>query len=277
MTLVRVTLLGTGAALATGDRVQTGLLVERSEPDSTVLLDCGSGVLHRLAGIGCEPASIDGVLLSHTHLDHVSDLPGLVKARWMAGDPTTPIVGPVGTRSDVAPLFEVDDQTDRVEVWEFEAGEFDAGGFDRRSVDRRGFDGGGLDREGVDGEGLPFETRAVSTAPTVHSRSGVAYRFGDRFAFSGDTEASVELLEFCDGVDVLVHDCARPPGGTEDNHPTPESLAASLGRADPDVDRLYLTHLYPAVASRAEEARRIVSSATDATVHVASDGDVVLA
>ena len=251
---VRVTVLGTGAALATGDRVQTGLLVDMG--GSTLLVDCGSGVLHRLAGIGRDLTEIDAVLLSHTHLDHVSDLPGLAKARWMIDGSTTPIIGPPGTAADIAPLFELDGQSDRIDVSCFEIG---AEPRDRREIDVPG-------TEGID----------VSVVPTVHSRPGVGYRFEDRFGFSGDTEASANLLGFFDGVDVLVHDCARPPGGEPDNHPTPEALSEALETADPDIDRLYLTHLYPDAAARADEAREVVAEPTDATVHVAADTDIVV-
>lgn len=254
MIAVRVTMLGTGAALATGDRVQTGLLVDVG--DSTLLVDCGSGVLHRLAEVGRDPTEIDAVLLSHTHLDHVSDLPGLVKARWMIDESRTRIIGPPGTADDISSLFELDGQSDRIDVSSFEIGE-DTG-----------------DREEIQVPGI--ETERVSATPTVHSRDGVGYRFGDRFGFSGDTEASETLLGFFDGVDVLVHDCAFPPGGEPDNHPTPEALADALERAAPDIERLYLTHLYPDAASRAEEARAILARATAATVLVAADTDVVV-
>jgi Metal-dependent hydrolases of the beta-lactamase superfamily III len=44
---MEVTFLGTGSAMPTGDRAQTGLLV--THDDRTLLVDCGSGVLHRLA------------------------------------------------------------------------------------------------------------------------------------------------------------------------------------------------------------------------------------
>ena len=254
MIAVQVTVLGTGAALATGDRVQTGLLVDVD--GSTLLVDCGSGVLHRLAGVGRDPTDIDAVLLSHTHLDHVSDLSGLVKARWMIDQSTTQIIGPPGTAADVAPLFELDGQSERIDVTAFEIGD-DPG------------DWIAIDVPGTAGE-------SVSATPTVHSRPGVGYRFGDRFGFSGDTEASANLLAFFDGVDVLVHDCARPPGGEPDNHPTPEALAGAFEIADPDIDQLYLTHLYPDAASRADEARDLVAEATDATVCIAADTDVVV-
>ena len=43
---MRVTFLGSGSAMPTGERFQTGILVQ--EDGRTLLVDCGSGVLHRL-------------------------------------------------------------------------------------------------------------------------------------------------------------------------------------------------------------------------------------
>lgn len=263
--LMRVTVLGTGAALATGDRVQTGILVERQDPERTLLVDCGSGVLHRLAAVGCAVTDINSVLLTHTHLDHVSDLAGLAKARRMQGESTTRIVGPDGTAADIAPLFQIDDLEGLAQISEFEFQDESTGSESPLSP---------VSAETI--EDLPEGFESVSAVPTVHSRSGAAYRFGERFVFSGDTEASVDLLTYFDGVDVLVHDCARPPGGEPDNHPTPESLAVALEKASPDIDHIYLSHLYPAVDSQAEKARSIVAGATDASVHIASDNGVII-
>ena len=47
---MRVTFLGTGSAMPTGERFQTGLLLESDEGD--LLVDCGSGALHGLQRTG---------------------------------------------------------------------------------------------------------------------------------------------------------------------------------------------------------------------------------
>src|SRR6056297_1341355 len=128
---MRVTFLGTGSAMPTGERFQTGLLVEVG--DRRLLVDCGSGVVHGLARTDVGYEGVDAVLLSHHHLDHVSDLPALLKARWLAGETDLTIAGPPGTRDLVEGLLEVHEyMRDRLELRfrEVEPGEFSLAGFD---------------------------------------------------------------------------------------------------------------------------------------------------
>jgi ribonuclease BN (tRNA processing enzyme) len=70
-----------------------------------LLLDCGPGVLYRLAEIDVSAADIDTILLTHFHLDHVSDLAALLNSRWLQTRPEAcaiEIVGPVGTQAHLS-------------------------------------------------------------------------------------------------------------------------------------------------------------------------------
>ncbi|WP_255149421.1 MBL fold metallo-hydrolase [Halorarius halobius] len=240
---MRVTFLGTGSAMPTGDRFQTGLLLESD--DDTLLVDCGSGVVHGLAATDAGYEAVDTVLLTHHHLDHVSDLLPLLKARWLAGEETLTVVGPDGTESLLDGLLSVHDYLDgRVDlsVREVGPGAFSVAGFDVRAVE------------------------------TVHSMHCLAYRF-DReggFTFSGDSEATETVADLADGTAVLAHDCSFPDEVDVSNHPTPSALGAVLsGR---DVDELYLTHLYPHTDGKHREMVESVRERFDGEVHVARDG-----
>ena len=211
---MRVTFLGTGSAMATADRAQTGILLR--DGGNTLLVDCGAGVLHRLQASGVGYEAVDAVLLTHHHLDHVSDLLVLLKARWLAGEESLTVVGPPGTESLVADLLDVHEYMQgRVDltVRDEAPGSFSVGGFD------------------------------VEAMETRHSMRCHAYRFGDAFCFSGDSEAFEELAAFADGCEALAHDCSFPDGVDVSNHPTPSQLGRAL--AGVDVGTVYLTHLYP--------------------------------
>jgi ribonuclease BN (tRNA processing enzyme) len=237
---MRVTFLGTGSAMASADRAQTGILLREGE--DTLLVDCGAGVLHRLqeAGVGYE--AVDHVLLTHHHLDHVSDLLPLLKARWLAGEESLTVVGPPGTEALVADLLAVHEYLrDRIEltVRDEDVGEFTVGGFD------------------------------VAAMETRHSMRCQAYRFGDAFCFSGDSEAFPELAAFADGCEALAHDCSFPDAVDVSNHPTPSQLGRAL--AGVDVGSVYLTHLYPHTDGEHDAMLASLGEHYDGEVTVAAD------
>jgi ribonuclease BN (tRNA processing enzyme) len=231
--------------MQSADRAQTGLLLGRDGDDRRLLVDCGAGVLGRLAGTDPGFEGVSTVLLTHHHLDHVSDLLALLKARWLAGEEHLTVVGPRGTKSLVDDLLDAFEYLrDRVDLRlrEVHPGGFSVAGFDVRARETR------------------------------HSVSGLAYRFGDDLAFSGDTEAFAGMGRFADGVSVLIHDCSFPDGVEVSNHPTPTSLGESL--AGVDVGAVYLTHLYPHTDGRHEEMTAVVERAAGGEVdaRIARDG-----
>jgi ribonuclease BN (tRNA processing enzyme) len=241
---MRLTFLGTGSAMPRPDRAQTGLLLERG--DRTLLVDCGAGVLHRLAATDPGYEGVSTVLLTHHHLDHVSDLLGLVKARWLAGAGGLEVVGPAGTKTLVDGLFEtfeyLDGRTD-VRVREVGAHDFSVAGVD------------------------------VTAHETRHSVPGLAYRFaGDagELTISSDTEAFDGLAAFADGSAVLVHDCSFPDDVDVSNHPTPATLGDAL--AGYDYGRVYLTHLYPHTEGHHEAMLDSLTRRYDGDVRFARDG-----
>jgi len=225
---MHITFLGTGAAMPTGRRAQTGLLLAADRP---LLVDCGSGVLHALARTDIGYEGVDTLLLTHHHLDHVSDIPALMKARWLAGETDLTIAGPPGTQDLVEGLLDVHEYMQ-----------------DRLDLDIR---------EQTDGETFDLAGIGVEARETTHSMQCLAYRFtppgGEPFVFSGDSEADPGLCAFADGAAALVHDCSFPDDVDVSNHPTPTSLGRALAEAETDVGRLYLTHLYPHTEGRHEE------------------------
>ncbi len=237
---MRITFLGTGSAMPTAGRHQTGLLVE--DEGRSLLVDCGSGVLHRLHRTNPGYEGVSSVLLTHHHLDHVSDLLALLKARWLAGEETLEVVGPRGTKELVDGLLDVHDYLQgRMDLRVREVGphEFEVAGFE------------------------------VAAHETRHSLPCLAYRFDDRFAFSGDSEAFPGLASFADGVAVFAHDCSFPDDVDVDNHPTPSELGAAL--AGNQYGRVYLTHQYPVTEGRHESMVESVEARYDGEVRVAED------
>ncbi|APW98024.1 MBL fold metallo-hydrolase [Halobiforma lacisalsi AJ5] len=237
---MRITFLGTGSAMPTGERFQTGILVQ--DDGRTLLIDCGSGVLHRLQQSGVGYENVSTILLTHHHLDHVADLLPLMKARWLAGEEHLEIVGPQGTKGLVDDLLSVHDYMEGridLQVREVVAGEFSVAGFD------------------------------VSAYETRHSLPCLAYRFGDLFTYSGDSEAFAGLANFADESAILAHDCSFPDDVDVSNHPTPETLGQEL--SGHDIGRVYLTHLYPHTDGRHDEMLESIGTHYDGEVRFAED------
>ncbi len=80
---MKVTLLGTGCPVAHPRRAGPAALVEGAE--ARVLVDCGSMVTQRLIAAGCPGASIDALLVTHLHSDHLIDFYQLVVSSWHQG------------------------------------------------------------------------------------------------------------------------------------------------------------------------------------------------
>ena len=237
---MRVTFLGSGSAMPTGERFQTGILVQAD--GRSLLVDCGSGVLHRLQQSGVGYENVSTVLLTHHHLDHVADLLPLLKARWLAGEDHLEVVGPQGTKSLLDDLLEVHEYMQGkvdLQVREVVPGEFSVAGFD------------------------------VSAYETRHSLPCLAYRFGDLFTFSGDSEAFTGLANFAEGSAVLAHDCSFPDDVDVSGQPTPAELGETL--AGHEIGRVYLTHLYPHTEGRHEEMLDSIENVYDGDVRFADD------
>ena len=251
---MHVTFLGTGSAMPTGQRVQTGLLLHAA--GDSLLVDCGSGVLDALGRSQVGYEGVDTVLLTHHHLDHVSDLLVLMKARWLAGEETLTVAGPPGTPDLVRDLLDVHEyMQDRLELTlrEIEPDSaFELAGFEGAAAATR--------------HSMPCNAYRLS-----HPRDGGAGQDPPVFGFSGDSEAVPELLEFFDGTAVLAHDCSFPDDVDVANHPTPSELGRALADADADIGRVYLTHLYPHTDGEHEAMLESVADHYDGDVRFAED------
>lgn len=234
--------------MPTGRRGQAGYLVETD--GTSVLVDCGSGVLHALATVAAGYRGIDAVLLTHLHLDHVADLLPLLKARWLADAGPLAVYGPPGTEA----LLE-----DLIAAFGYLGGKLE---YAVSEVEPPAAEVAGLD---------------IGIHETEHSIRCFAYRFagpdGD-LTFSGDTEAAEHVASFASGSAVLVHDCSFPDGVEADNHARPSELGDVL--ADVELGRVVLTHLYPHAADRTDELCRAVGASVDAPVDVLPDGTTLV-
>jgi ribonuclease BN (tRNA processing enzyme) len=224
---MRLTTIGTGTVSPSATRVCAGHLVEAG--DVRLLMDCGGGVVHRMAQLGLAWSEVTHVALTHFHPDHVSDLVPLAMAfRYGQLPPRgTPlvIVGPPGVRAFLERLTAA--------LWP--------------SMLEPGFPVEVL-------EAPPGERLALGGAATLesckvpHTEDSVAYSVehaGGRLVYTGDTGPDDALADWATGCDVLLAECSLPSDMAVAGHLTPETAAALAARANPAL--LALTHFYPPV------------------------------
>jgi ribonuclease BN (tRNA processing enzyme) len=247
---MRVVTLGTGTISLTPGRVCAGHLVEAGSV--RLLLDCGSGVTHRLSAHGIDWMGITHVAITHFHTDHHGDLPTLVFA-WKYGRipgrsaPLT-VIGPAGIRALLERLAAA--HGDWLSTPGFPLQVYEIAPDERLAL----------------GDGVVLAARTVP-----HTEESVAYsveRGGRRVVYSGDTGFDITLGDWAIGCDLLVCECSLPAAMAIPTHLTPEQCAELAGRAQPG--HLALTHLYPPVED--VDLAAVMAAHYDGPVTVAHDG-----
>ncbi|MEO6527948.1 MAG: ribonuclease Z [Gemmatimonadaceae bacterium] len=247
---MRLVTLGTGTVALSAARVCAGHYVEAGTV--RLLLDCGSGVTHRLAEFGVPWRSITHVAITHFHLDHIADLATLVFA-WKYGDlpgrsaPLT-LIGPQGTAALLERLIAafgdwLRDPGFPILILEMEPGAvLDLG----------------------DGVGI----RATKVPHTDESIAYSIERGGRRIVYTGDTGYDPMLAEWARGTDVLLCECSLPTEMAIPSHLTPEQCGALAAAALPQ--HLVLTHFYPPV--ECVDIRAVIGSLYGGLLTLADDG-----
>ena len=176
-------------------------------------LDMGSGTLPRLLA-SVKGHEVCGVVLTHLHPDHYSDL--LVYAQYLAKCAERPM-----------PLY-LPRTPDRVSSLLADTGVFDVRFTDAESTAQCG----------------PF---ALRFAPTVHPLPGYAVRVeGDAsFAYTGDSLATHALVAWAKQADILLCDvpCTEETAPSPSPHMTAEQAGALARNAQ--VGALWISHLVP--------------------------------
>jgi ribonuclease Z len=213
-------LLGTGGVVTGPGR--TTVMLAFTHGGSTLVVDCGGDVVHRLLACGIDPETVDALIVTHEHPDHVNGLPLLLEKVWLAGrERPLPIYGIEPALAQAKRLIDA----------------YPHGGWKQKPP---------LEWHTVAQEqGAPVletERWRVTAAPGTHSVPVIGVRVedpagGGSVAYSCDTERSDAVSRLARGATVLVHEA----GGGGNGHTSAEDAARVAHEAR--VDRLVLVHL----------------------------------
>lgn len=216
-----------------------------------VLVDCGGSPLYKLARVGVEMESVQAVVVTHCHADHIYGFPLLIQGLWLAGrEEPLPIHGPQEALDIVRSLLQIFNLAERADMFCLEWHPIPL-------------------REGR--QVLEVEGVRITATPVCHREvQALAYRFEDSqtgraIVYSGDTEPCPNLIKLAYGADLLIHEAS----GESPGHSSPVQ-AAEVGRAA-SVGKLILTH-YPVWGVNLESWRRSASE-FPGQVALARDGD----
>lgn len=221
---MRLTILGCAGSFPGPDAPCSSYLVEAD--GFRLLLDFGTGALtglQRYASL----TSVDAIMLSHLHADHILDACSYVVVRRYAPDgpyPTLPVYGPAGTAARLGAAYGEGPLDDVYEFHELRPGTLSVGPF-TVTVDRMNH---------------PVETY------------GMRVEHGGRvLAYSADTAPCEALLRLSHGADLFLCEASYPEGAQNppDLHLTGREAGEAATKAG--VGRLVLTHLVPAWCSEA--------------------------
>ncbi len=245
---MRTVLLGTGTSYPDPKRVQSGILVENG--DYKILLDIGSGVLHRLTQLEIDIRTIDSIFISHFHIDHCSDFLPLCQSLWLSGyEKTLNLFAPPIVRDWSRGVFDISFKylRDRILIQITPLSENHV---------------------------VPLGDFVVTVTPTLHGNNDTrAFRVdyeGKSLTYTSDTSPCRDIIDLAKGTDILIHECNWLDGAhPEGVHTSPSEIANIAEEINPS--KIVLTHLSPDVVANKEKVIEIVSRRTTAEVIIGED------
>jgi ribonuclease Z len=268
MSLLRVTFLGTSAAMPTLHRNVSGIAV-KADAD-LLLFDCGEGSQRQMIRFGTG-FSVAAVFFTHFHADHYLGIIGFLRTLGMGGreQPLT-LYGPLSAKRvlDTAIHLGVERLAFPVDIQELKGGEeVKRSGYVVRAVkvDHRvnalGYvlhedtRPGRFDLKVAQGLGVPpgpaYGKLQKGEAVTLDDGRIVQpsqvlgpARKGRKLVISGDTRPCAAMVEASQGADVLIHEATfsdeEQARAIETRHSTAREAGTVAAQAQ--VKRLVLTH-----------------------------------
>ena len=284
-TPLELVVLGSGGPGATGRAASCDLVLIDGTP--RILVDAGPGAFVRLGEARLSVSDTDIVLLTHLHIDHAGELPGLFKARAVSTD--HPIVfkvwGPTGTgprRQDA----QFPSASQFLDLLFGKNGAFAYLSDFAAPITIQAHDVPAQVQPHPVPKAIFKENGLVIAAVAGHhgDAPAVIYRIdyrGKSITFSGDIDAQglSGLSAISKGSDLLVFNSVvlDPPGSREILYTlhTPPGVIGELARAT-GVRSLLLSHISPTVEQNQDAVLQSIQRNFKGPVSFAADGNHVV-
>ena len=252
MTKAAFTVLGSSAGMPQAGRINSGYVLETD--GRLFLLDCGGGVCHMFRRIGFDPLAVERILISHTHPDHISDLPLFIQMEYLAGrrDSLT-IHLPYEAVTPVKEIFRAMYLIEEKLPFGMVFSEIRAG---------RSIESGEATVEPISNTHLAKHTPFVEEHGLENKQQCFSFliRVGDKsILYSADLGSENDILAYLKGLDVLV---------IESTHINLEKVL--LRAAEDGVGQVVLTHI--AEEYDTTKALSLAQESGVAKVQIARDG-----
>jgi ribonuclease Z len=213
-----------------------------SDAGSTVVVDCGGDVIQRIQAAGLDPLSLDALILTHEHPDHVGGFPLFMEKFWLAGrEEPVAVYGIEAALGQARRAFETYDTSGWTTMPPIEWHAF------------------GL-RE--DEPVFANDVWQITASPGFHSVPCIGLRVVHRAseavcAYSCDTRPSEKIAALARGAQLLVHEATGEGFGHSS-----AAQAAEIAR-QAQAERLVLVHLPPGPHDESLAEAREVFAHTD--------------
>lgn len=192
--------------------------------DNRLLIDCGPGIWHALCNFDKGIQNIEMVLISHFHVDHISDLDALMMTQYLSQQHSFEpliIAGPNGLLDWFEDLKRLTGQW--IHDFNFELIEID------QEVNL-----------------LNYSIKALKTG---HTKNSLCYRITDSFNkslfYSGDSDFEHNLITLANQAHLAIIESSNTEDSKVKGHLTPQLAGEIASKAN--VKKLVLTHMYPEV------------------------------
>ncbi|MBI2530180.1 MAG: MBL fold metallo-hydrolase [Candidatus Diapherotrites archaeon] len=219
---MELVVLGSGTCVPNLNRSESAYVINAGKHQ--LLFDCGAGTKRRLADAKIDYRKIDYIFLSHSHNDHINDLPAIIWSYSYFGSPRSRklnFIGPRGLKEYFRLLLKMlkfKDIVPKINVME-------------------------VKNNTIKIDGISIKSAPV---PHLHAQNCVAYRIehkGKAIVYSGDTGYTDKLIKLAKDADLLVLECSNPDELKYSGHLIPKECGEIATRAN--AKALMLTHFYP--------------------------------